>query len=133
MATVPGIDPVTKGLRLLLTATGGASVLDVTVPGGIGWKMASSHRWVYRNKIGFQGITSVTVAESSSTPGRLQVRAQGKGLSLLVPPASLPLTVTVVVDAPLATTGQCGEIAFTGPAPTPACKLNGTATRLVCK
>ena len=49
--TSPPIDPATHGLRILLTALSGASVLDVTVPGGAGWRTTSTS-WKYKATTG---------------------------------------------------------------------------------
>jgi len=51
----------------------------------------------------------------------------------IVPSAvAQPLRATLVLDAPVATTGLCDEARFTGPAPVnPVCTNHGAA--LVCK
>jgi hypothetical protein len=50
-----------------------------------------------------------------------------------VTPADLPLTTTVVIDVPTATTGQCAAQTFTGPKPIPGCAFNKKSTALRCK
>ncbi len=45
------------------------------------------------------------------------------------PPAGLPLKATLVIDSPLASTGQCGETAF-GAA---SCVFNGSGSTLRCR
>jgi hypothetical protein len=58
----------------------------------------------------------------------LQGRVAGIAPSALVQ----PLKATLVLNAPIATTGLCGEAWFTGPAPVnPVCTTHGAA--LVCK
>ena len=127
--TTPTIDPATNGLRILLTAVSGASVLDVTVPGGPAWR-TSATSWKYK---ALTGITRATVKASTKVAGQLKVAIAGKGLTFAITPASLPLTATVIVDPPLATTGQCGEAHFPGPAPAPRCVLTKTGKSLRCK
>ena len=53
----PPLDPLTKGVRVLINRTDGSVVLDATIPGGAysssnkaGWKVNSSHTtWSYKN------------------------------------------------------------------------------------
>lgn len=40
--TTPEIDPVARGGRVLVTKASGTVVLDVTIPGGGGWKTNKS-------------------------------------------------------------------------------------------
>jgi YVTN family beta-propeller protein len=128
----PAIDPAGNGVRVLLTAAGGTSVLDVTVPGGLNW-LAHPTSWSYRNKGGFSGITKVSIKTSPKTPGTLKIAIKGAHATLAVTPADLPLTATVVIDVPMATTGQCAAETFTGPKPIPACAFNKKQTALRCK
>jgi len=39
----------------------------------------------------------------------------------------------MIVDSPLATTGQCGEALFPGRAPAPHCAFNASRGTLRCK
>ena len=57
----------------------------------------------------------------------------GRGASLAVTPASLPLQISLVVDSPTATTGQCGETVFPPAPPFPGCVLKGGGDRLACR
>jgi len=45
----------------------------------------------------------------------------------------MPLKGTMIIDSPLATTGQCGEALFPGPAPAPHCAFNASRGTLRCK
>jgi len=53
----PAIDPVTKGLRVLITDSTGATPLDATMPGGaydtvnrVGWRVnGTGTAWTYKN------------------------------------------------------------------------------------
>lgn len=131
--TTPPIDAAAHGVRLVLAAAGGAPVLDVTVPGGAGWKTVGAYGGSFKSKLGVNGVTSAKVRGRATLPGFYKVGVKGKTLTLAVAPAALPLTATLVLDPPLATTGQCGERSFPGPKPTPVCVLNAAATTLRCK
>jgi hypothetical protein len=130
--TSPAIDPAANGLRALITDAAGSAVLDVTVPGGAGWTTHSTS-WSYRNTAGVGGIKKVSVKQSTSVAGQLKFRVSGDAASLSVAPTSLPLTATIVVDVPMAVSGQCAEEPFTGPAPAPSCALNAKGTTLHCR
>ena len=69
----------------------------------------------------------------ANTPGHLRFVVVGRGMTLAVTPASLPLRATLVVDVPTATTGQCGEATFPGPAPAPHCGVKGSGNTAVCR
>ncbi len=125
--TTPAINPSTKGVRILVMDATGATLLDVTIPGGPPWRLAGSNS-VYRNKAGYQGITRVLVKTIAKTPGKLRFVVQGRGLTL--PAATLPLHATLVIDVPTATTGQCADLIFTGPA---HCKTKPNGTAIVCR
>lgn len=131
--TSPALDPATRGVRLLLTAADGTSLMDVTVPGGAPWR-AKPTSWSYRDKLGTAGgITKVLVKGSAKAPGTLKISVKGAHATLAPSPASLPLTVTFVIDVPTAMSGQCAERKFVGPAPGPVCAFNKKATAVRCK
>jgi hypothetical protein len=139
----PTIDPVTKGIRILLNDDTGAVVLDAILPGGaynaatrVGWKAnGAGTSWLYKNAgnpvplIG--GIIKVSL-KKQKTPGLFKFSISGKNGSYAVPGANLPVTGTLVIDSPFAATGQCGEAFFPGPPPVPSCTLSPTGT-LKCK
>jgi len=104
-------------------------VLDRTIPGGAGWKALGTLGWGFRSKLGVNGITSAKVKGSSKVPGLYKVNVKGKNLTVAVAPAQLPVTAAFIFGA----AGQCGELAFSGPKPVPACALNASATTLRCK
>jgi hypothetical protein len=134
----PAIDPVANGVRVLIDgAPGTGNVLDVTVPGGsynssllTGWKANSSGTtFKYLNKLGVQGITQVIVKLNVNEPGVVRFTVTGRDGSFGVTPAQLPLTGTFLLDVPIATTGQCGEMSF-GDA---NCVMSGTGSTAKCK
>jgi YVTN family beta-propeller protein len=130
--TSPAIDPAANGVRFLLSRADDSSVLDVTIPGGAGW-LAHPTSWSFKSTLGFLGITKVALKTSAKTPGVLKVAVKGAHATLAVSPSALPLTATLVIDSPTATTGQCAAQSFTGPAPTPLCAFNKKGTALRCK
>jgi hypothetical protein len=116
----------------MLTAAGGASILDVTVPGGSGW-LAHPTSWAYKNKLGLSGITKIAIKKSTKVPGLLKMTIKGAHGTIAVTPADLPLTATVIIEVPMATAGQCAAQTFTGPLPTPLCAFNKKSTAVRCK
>jgi hypothetical protein len=141
--TVPALNPVVHGVRLILTDANGASPLDVVIPGGAydvgtraGWR-GSSTSWVYQNAgtavplVG--GISKITLKTVSSIPGLVKYAISGKNGSYPVPPTGLPVTMTLVLDPPLARSGQCGEAKFPGPPPVPSCAFYSAGSTLKCK
>ena len=140
----PALDPITKGVRLYLSPVSSPSgaILDIAIPGGLydpvqkkGWKVnGSGTTWTYKNIPGFQGIVKVGLKDASSkTPGLIKFTVTGKKGAYPVTVAQLPLRATLVLDAPLATTGQCGEQSFAGPPPAPFCQFSGNGSTLKCK
>lgn len=120
----PAVDPVAKGLRFLIVASGGTTPVDITIPSGgynpvtrEGWRVNSSGTtWTYRNAGNpvplVNGITRATLRAIPSQPGKYRFAIRGKNGTYPVIPANLPLVGTLVIDTPFATTGQCGEAKF---------------------
>jgi hypothetical protein len=138
VGTVPPFDPSTQGARLLIEDALDGTVLDVTVPPGaydvgtgIGWKTAKSG-WQYRNRVGLQGITKLSVKRKAATPGVLSFSATGKNGSFPVTPIQVPVRFTLVVEGALGIHGQCGEASFGGPAVS-SCTLTSSGTTLKCR
>jgi uncharacterized delta-60 repeat protein len=129
--TTPAIDPVANGLRVLVTDSTGATPVDIAIPSGAydpvaraGWRVnGSGTAWTYQNAgspvppIG--GIRKAQLRKAGSVPGKYKFTVQGRDASYPIDPAHLPLVGTFVIDTPLATTGQCAEVAFWA-APPPA-------------
>ena len=63
-----------------------------------------------------------------SQQGQFSVAITGKNGTFAVPDGGLPLLVTVVIDPPLATTGQCAEVGFAVPGRCVAVAGKGTVT-----
>jgi len=152
----PPPDPETNGIRLVLEDAAGNVVLDELLPGGAydpftraGWRVHSFPQGMtasYKNsdagfanglrtvkfvwKIG-QGITKFTVV--------------GKDGTYPVAPGDQPVKFILVIDTPVATTGQCCEAYFL-PSPHPDdqqpdgrshttgdCSFKGVDKTLTCK
>ena len=135
----PPLAPANKGARVLLVNGTGTTLLDVLIPSGfynsvtrIGWKLSSSGMWTYSNPGGVQGITKVVLKPMSSAAGLIKFSVTGKNGNWPVTPQTLPVHGTMVVDAPAAASGQCGEASFPGP-PGPSCLLNANGSTLHCK
>ncbi len=141
--TTPAIDAVAKGVRIVIAPedSARAAILDVTIPGGafdpgtgVGWKTNAGHSsFKYSNPAGVQGITKVVYKLSTRTAGEVKFAVTGKRGSFAAVPADLPLKGTFVLDAPIATTGQCGEAKFPGPPdPSGTCGFNPRQSTLTC-
>jgi hypothetical protein len=133
----PAFYPPGVGARVVVVDAQGTTVFDVQVPGGFytgtsGWKLSGSATWTYKNKTGFQGITRVVLKHVTSLPGLIRFTVVAKFGSWVVTPATVPFRATVVVDAPTAETGQCGEVQFPG-LPEPSCAFNVSGSKLTCK
>ena len=74
-----------------------------------------------------------TVRASSAVPGQVDVGASGRNGAYPVAHGAIPVSATVVLDAPRATTGQCGRATFPGPPPAPSCRFNATGSTLTCR
>ena len=131
--SVPALDPAGNGLRVLLRDASGGASLDVTVPKGAGWTVGAGPSWVYKNPAGFAGLTKVSVLPVPGAPGTFKVKVIGRNLTLPLTGASLPLSTTFVFDLPSASTGQCGDATFPGPAPAPHCVLRPSGAAVVCQ
>ncbi len=128
--TTPPIDPAANGVRVLVTdasSATGAIVVDATIPGGTGWKTNNAGtRWRYANPAGIGGITKVRIAEKASAPGSLKFSIKGAHGSFAVAASALPVKGTLVIDSPIAITGQCGEA-------TPPCRVVAKGKTILCR
>jgi hypothetical protein len=133
--STPAIDPVAKGLRLVIRDASGVSTIDTTIPPGAfdpdtrrGWLATGSGRtFRYHDAEGLVGgIEKVVVRHDGTEPGLLKVIVFGRhGLFPL--PEVLPVTATVVIDAPIARTGQCGDGTFE------ICFFRNEGRKLICR
>jgi hypothetical protein len=119
----PPIDPMSNGMRLIVGSTTAedplvaTDTIDVTLPGGgfdpitdRGWSVGDSGAYLYRDQHGAHaGIMRALVKQLDS--GQLKVLLFGQAGTYPVPhqPPGGTIRATLVVDTPMATTGQCGE------------------------
>jgi hypothetical protein len=142
VSLTPQINPVNRGIRILLDDPMGGNIFDAIIPGGlyntttkVGWTLSGTGATAtYRNKsttiTPIAGITKVVI--SSSIPGVFKIKVTGKNGNYAVPTGH-SVKVTVVIDTPIAQTGQCGEATYPGPKPAPACALSRNRKALTCK
>ncbi|HEX9545917.1 MAG TPA: hypothetical protein VF942_01185, partial [Acidimicrobiales bacterium] len=85
--------------------------LDAVVPGGSGWRASPGGKeWAYRDPTGASGgVRQMKLRQVGATPGALAFEIDGTHASLAELTQVVPLKVSVVIDSPTATTGQCGE------------------------
>src|SRR5262249_42560095 len=86
LPTTPTIDPIGRGLRVLITDAHGGTVFDETLPGGgfdplagVGWKAnKAGTAWTYINKGGFTVTTKAALKGTTATPGLYTFQVKGK-------------------------------------------------------
>ena len=114
----PTVDPVTNGLRVLVSDSLGNTPIDVTIPGGaynpvtkIGWKVnGSGTAWKYKNSTSpVNGLYKAQLKAYSSTPGKYKFAVKGKNGNYAVNTANLPLKGTLVIDVPFAETASAAR------------------------
>src|SRR5262249_1146023 len=119
--TTPTLDPLGRGVRVLLSGATGTMLLDATIPGGAydsltktGWKVNAVHTsWTYKSPgTGTDGIDKVGVKVDPNVPGAIKFGVKGKNGSYPLAAIDLPVTATLVLDVPTAIGGQCVEERF---------------------
>lgn len=124
--TLPAIDPIANGARVVVADTSG-TIVDVTIPGGSGWKVnPAATVWRYLNPAGLSGIVKVVVRTPPGTPGLVRFAVVGRNGAFATTPAELPLRAAFVLDPD----GQCGEEGFAGVG---RCAFNGRGTVVKCQ
>jgi uncharacterized delta-60 repeat protein len=134
--TAPPLAPPSRGVRLLLTAVSGTTLLDTTIPSGAydstaktGWLTnGAGTAWTYKSPSTSPAGARKVVLRATE-PGDVKIRVRMQGGSYVVLPADLPITATLVLDVPAASGGQCATFAFGAVAPTrPSCAMVGGRT-----
>jgi hypothetical protein len=123
----PTINPRLNGLRFLVTDAAGGTSIDAIIPGSTLWKANGTETtWTYRDSSGaVAGINKVVLRRHR---GMIKFVIQGRDGTY--PKPTLPgVTATLVIDSPLATTGQCGEATFV----TGQCTSTGGGAKLTCR
>jgi len=132
--TSPPIDPVAKGLRIVVRDESGDKIDLVIPPGSVdattsqGWSATGSGTaWIYRDRTGSaDGIMKALVRRRSPTSGEIKIVVFGQN-GFYALPLSPPVTASIVIDAPTATTGQCGEGSFE------LCFFRNQGMKLLCR
>ena len=137
--TTPTINPVANGVRIILE-NANEQMLDVAIAGTAynpstrtGWRTnATSTRFIYKNgsPTPANPISGITLVTSPNTPGVYKVTVKGKNGDLAVGVGEIPVKGIVVLDAPTAETGQCGEWVFPSAA---NCRFGGNFSSVTCK
>jgi hypothetical protein len=141
--TVPSaaLDPASTGVRVIVTDATSGTVLDATIPAGfdagsgVGWRAnGSATSFVYKNngKVTplIDGISKISV-KRGKTAGEFRFSVAGKNGSYALP-ATLPVTGTFILTPPYASSNQCGDAVFPGPA-SPACAFVPPVGTVKCK
>jgi hypothetical protein len=135
--TMPTIDPMTNGIRILYGDQLGI-VFDIVIPAGAydpatrrGWTARRSS-FKYVDKAASTHLSKVVLKSSASVPGQYEVMVKGRKGSYAV--AAPPAYVGVMIDHPHAVGGQCGEWLFPATAPeSPSCVVNGSGSVMICR
>jgi cysteine-rich repeat protein len=100
------LDPASSGLRVVQEREDGVPALDVTIPGGPGWRrVGGRRRWRWASRPGVQGITRVRLRTTPA--GAVRFRIEGDKGTFMAD-GSPALTMMVIFD-PM---GRCGAARF---------------------
>ena len=135
--TVPAINPLANGARVLVDDANGRVIVDVVLPGGlyvpstrIGWTAnGAGTAWNWKSANGEAGITSVKIRMSPSVPGFVKFSVKGKHGAFDTTGAALPVQGVLALGAG----GQGGLATFPGPKPSPSCAIVSGGKTLNCK
>ncbi|MGH7893689.1 MAG: hypothetical protein ACREQL_03425, partial [Candidatus Binatia bacterium] len=129
-ARAPELDPTRTGARLVVVDGDGRTLLDVTAPPGAFDKRTKSG-WRGSTFRGKGAVRTLILSRSKKRPQEVAFSLKGRTQALAPGGIVQPLGATLVLDAPVATTGLCGEVRFIGPASVnPVCVVKGA--RLSC-
>lgn len=139
LPTAPAIDPSLHGVRVRYGDRVGY-LMDVNVPGGAlspitrtGWtRNADGTRFSYRGNGISTPITSVALKGSTGLPGRFRIKVAAKGGTFAVVPNELPVWAELIVDSPIASSGQCAVWNFDPPGEGFGCVLRSNRKSLRC-
>jgi cysteine-rich repeat protein len=133
-ATPPTLDPITNGARVVVTDADGP-LIDAIVPAGAynsatktGWKVnKSGTTWTFSSPTVVDDAINKVVLKPKGS--QITFIITGKKGAFAIPPLTLPLQATLVLDPPLAMNGECGEANLTAA----HCAFNAAQTTLICK
>jgi hypothetical protein len=98
-----------------------------------GWRVnPTGTRWSYKNGSPTLAnpIQGITLSTSPRTPGVFKFKVRAKNGAFPTSTGEVPLGATVVIDTPIAASGQCGEVTFPSAA---RCKFNPSLSSVSCK
>jgi|GEM_PF-4932731 len=140
--TIPGLgllDPPRAGLRLLLGGRLG-TVFDVEVPGNgpsdserFGWRSVAPGRWAYRGPGDGGGVQKISLRQDPVLSWQVDIAVTGRGEDYRSAIGQPELTLTIVLDPPVARGGQCAEVSFALGGPQSSCRLLNSGSRLQCR
>lgn len=138
----PEIDAIATGARLILEDANGDVLFDVAVPPGAydkstrsGWRVNKPGTMAsFRSLTPVDGVVNTLRFQTSKARRDLvKVRITGRKGGFAQSPVALPLSAIVVIDAPTAATGACGEIHYLEAPALPSCSFNAPGSTLQCK
>jgi hypothetical protein len=134
----PTINPVANGIRVIVEGLHG-TLLDVAVPGGLydhvtrsGWKASPrGGRWTYKggNPSIANPLQALTLSTSGRPPGLYKFSLRGKNGAIPATVNDIPLKGMIIIDSPVAATGQCGEAIFLPD----ECRMSGSLSTVNCR
>jgi hypothetical protein len=107
------VNPAVNGVRLVVDAVSGGGGIDVTLPGGLAWKVNKAvTQWTYVDRTGaVGGITKAILKDRSKTAsGLIRLLVQGKPAGL-VPPSASETRAAFVVGA----ASECASVVWNPP------------------
>jgi ELWxxDGT repeat protein len=105
------VDPTTHGLRVLVSGANDVAIADVQAAAGTGWKLVGTRGWSYKNTTAGPGQIDRARLIRSASSSLLALRVHARPVLSAVSTQSVPVEVTVLVDATAQTT-QCGEMSL---------------------
>ena len=131
----PPLDPMSKGLGLLLRDGSGKTLLEARIPGGLydrkiraGWT-GKRRTARYRSRAGVAGINEVALRWNAK--GRVKIVVSGKRARLVRGP-TLPLFWQLDLEGSRAATMQCGETDFLPAPERPSCTTKRGGSVVAC-
>jgi hypothetical protein len=124
------IDPAANGMRVVVDGRSGSGGLDVSVPGGAGWRFEPTRRrWTYVDRMGsVGGITRIAITDRSAREdGLVAWNVVARGTTLELPSANETRSAIHLGSA-----NECAMTEWNGPNGAPP-RCQGNASRLRCR
>src|SRR6185295_6924860 len=114
--------------RIMIDDATHGHLVDTTIPGGEGWKSNAAGTRI-RYTRGPRGPFWVRLRAVKGSPGTFRFVIRGRHWTINTSHPDMPLKGTVIIDSPMALTGQCGETQFS----TNQCSFSTTGNAVRCK